>query len=326
MANEQKPTVLVVDDQAENIDVLSAILKDHYKVKVAINGKKALEIAASSPPPDLILLDVKMPEMDGYEVCRRLKSGKKTAEIPVIFVTALSEVQDETEGFSVGAVDYITKPVSPPVVLARAGTQLALSNAKAEAEQLLSKTLLGSVKLLTGLLSIVSPHAFKQAHRLARYAAGVAEQLEIENAWNVKLAAMLSHIGCITISPEIVEKAYLDQLLKREEQAIIDSHPEIGRTMISHIPRMEAVAEMIARQAQPLKAEDLKQDVKDWDPIVLGGQILKAVISFDRLIAAGVTPQSAAARLSDHAKEYHPEVSKALHAVQAGEAKSTAHR
>ncbi len=121
-----KPTILVVDDTPDNLVLMSGLLKDDYVVKVANHGEKALRIAGADCPPDLILLDVMMPEMDGYEVCRRLKMDGKTREIPVIFLTARSEVEDETLGFSLGAVDYITKPISPPVVLARVRTHLKL--------------------------------------------------------------------------------------------------------------------------------------------------------------------------------------------------------
>jgi putative two-component system response regulator len=125
MEEKNTPTILVVDDTPENIDVLRGILKDDYKIKVALNGEKALQIVVTSPP-DLILLDIMMPGMDGYEVCRRLKESAYTRKIPIIFVTAKGEIEDETQGFELGAVDYITKPVSPPIVLARVKTHLAL--------------------------------------------------------------------------------------------------------------------------------------------------------------------------------------------------------
>jgi serine phosphatase RsbU (regulator of sigma subunit) len=124
MNGSDKATILVVDDTPENLALMSGLLKDEYKVKVANGGERALKIAASDSPPDLILLDIMMPDMDGYEVCRHLKAEPKTRDIPVVFLTAKSEVADETMGLSLGAVDYITKPISPPIVLARIKTQL----------------------------------------------------------------------------------------------------------------------------------------------------------------------------------------------------------
>lgn len=126
--------ILIVDDEKINIDILRSILSDYDKV-AALNGTQALRLASADSPPDLILLDVMMPEIDGYEVCRRLKADKKTEAIPVIFVTAKAEMSDEIAGFSSGAVDYIIKPVSPPVVLARVNTHLALKSAYRDLEQ-----------------------------------------------------------------------------------------------------------------------------------------------------------------------------------------------
>jgi sigma-B regulation protein RsbU (phosphoserine phosphatase) len=122
----RKPKVLIVDDTPENIQVLMETLKDQYTIVAAINGEKALKMAVAEPKPDLILLDVMMPGMDGYEVCRKLKADEQVSHIPIIFVTAKTEVEDETLGFELGAVDYITKPFSIPVVRARVKAHLEL--------------------------------------------------------------------------------------------------------------------------------------------------------------------------------------------------------
>ena len=125
----EKLLVLVVDDAPQNLSLMDDLLSDDYAVKVAPSGVRALKIARGVPPPDLILLDVMMPEMDGYEVCRQLKEDPKTRDIPVIFLTAKTQLADEQQGFSLGAVDYITKPISPPIVMARIATHLALRSA-----------------------------------------------------------------------------------------------------------------------------------------------------------------------------------------------------
>lgn len=126
----RKNTVLVVDDSPENIDLLGGVLNQDYKIKVALNGEKALKIAGTEKPLDLILLDIMMPGMDGYEVCRRLKSDTKTRDIPVIFVTSMSEVEDETKGLALGAIDYITKPIRSPIVQARVKSHIELKTAR----------------------------------------------------------------------------------------------------------------------------------------------------------------------------------------------------
>jgi putative two-component system response regulator len=121
-----KDTVLVVDDTPDNLFLMKNMLQDHYRVKMASTGSQALKIATSDAPPDMILLDIMMPEMDGYEVCRQLKRSPVTMGIPVVFLTARSDAADEEKGLELGAVDYITKPINPSIVLARVKSHLAL--------------------------------------------------------------------------------------------------------------------------------------------------------------------------------------------------------
>ena len=132
-----KPTILVVDDTPGNLSLMMELLKTDYQVKLANNGERGLKLATTAQPPDLILLDIMMPGMDGYEVCQKLKADPHTRDIPVVFLTAKSDVEDEKKGLEIGAVDYITKPISPPVVLARVKIHLAL---KAQADFLRDKS------------------------------------------------------------------------------------------------------------------------------------------------------------------------------------------
>ncbi len=127
VSDHQRPTVLVVDDVPANLSLLSQLLRDDYRVKVAKSGVKALELA-NAAPPDLILLDIMMPEMDGYEVCRLLKNSQVTRHIPVVFLTAKTTVEDEERGFNLGAVDFIHKPISPPLINARIKNHLLIKN------------------------------------------------------------------------------------------------------------------------------------------------------------------------------------------------------
>jgi len=125
-----KQTILIVDDTPDNIMLISRLLKDKYNTKVATNGATALQIANATPELDLVLLDVMMPGLDGYETCRQLKANPATADIPVIFLTARSQVEDEAMGLTLGAVDFLAKPISPPILFARVATQLTLNSAR----------------------------------------------------------------------------------------------------------------------------------------------------------------------------------------------------
>lgn len=122
----EKATILLVDDTPDDLALMSSLLKEFYKVKIADNGEKAMKIATSDSPPDLILLDIMMPGMDGFEVCWRLKHDHSTLNIPIIFLTGKTEVEDEKKGLELGAVDFITKPINPEIVMARVKIHLSL--------------------------------------------------------------------------------------------------------------------------------------------------------------------------------------------------------
>ncbi len=238
MNEKRAATLLIVDDTPENIDVLRGILKQDYKIKVASNGEKALKIAQSESAPDLILLDIMMPDMDGYEVCQRLKANYATANIPVIFVTAKGETADESLGFDIGAVDYITKPVSPPLVLRRVRTQLALYDEKRllddmvkERTKELDQTRLQIIQRLgraaeykdneTGL------HVIRMSHysKILALAYGMSEE-EAELLLN---AAPMHDIGKIGIPDNILLKP---GKLDAKEWEIMKTHPQMGAEII----------------------------------------------------------------------------------------------
>ena len=305
MDHSKDQTVLVVDDTVDNIDVLRSILGEKYKVKVALNGQKALNIAKKRPP-DIILLDIMMPGMDGYEVCRRLKDNPATKKIPVIFVTAKGEVEDETKGFELGAVDYIVKPVSPPIVRARVKTHLELKNSRQYIEQLLSKTLLGSIKLLTDILAFVNPRRFSQAARLKRYAHDISMYLGLPDIWRIEIAALLSHIGIVTIPTQILNKVEKKIRLSAGERQLYATYPSMGHDLLENIPRMESAAKMIAHQQDTLCIPTTSGNPLDWDIEELGGQILKVVIEYDHLIMKGKNSKAAIIELRNRGGLYPP--------------------
>jgi len=155
-APNDKSKILIVDDAPENLRILIEILKKDYATIPATSGEAALQKATADPMPDLILLDILMPVMDGYEVCKRLKENEKTKDIPVICITAMSEVMDDARAFNLGAVDYIPKPFNPATVKARVKNHIKLKNAIVVQEKLIRelKDALSNIKALSGLLPI----------------------------------------------------------------------------------------------------------------------------------------------------------------------------
>ncbi|MFD2165224.1 HD-GYP domain-containing protein [Thalassotalea euphylliae] len=238
MSQPELQTILVVDDNPDNIDVLTGILRPYYKVKASVNGKLALKIATSKQKPDLILLDIMMPEMDGYQVCRELKSNPLTRDIPVIFVTAKTEIKDEQMGFELGAVDYITKPVSMPIVLARIKTHLALYDQQRElAEQVrqrtaeIDKTRHEIIKRLGRAAEYKDNETGMHVIRMSYYSRFLAEKIGVDDEWAELLfnAAPMHDIGKIGIPDRVLLKP---GKLDEEEWDIMQKHVEYGADIL----------------------------------------------------------------------------------------------
>lgn len=247
MTIAQKETILVVDDVAGNLEIMSNILSADYDLKVARSGKKALEIACMAPLPSLILLDVIMPEMDGFETCRRLKTDPLCKSVPVIFVSTQTDMVDEAMGFSVGGVDYISKPVSPPIVRARVKTHLALYNQNRVLERkVVERTLELMQTRDVAILAITSlaetrdtetgDHIKRTQHYIRLLARHVkknprySRHLDDEIIELLYKSAPLHDVGKIGIRDSILLKP---GALTPDEFTIMKTHTTIGRDTIN---------------------------------------------------------------------------------------------
>jgi putative two-component system response regulator len=238
----KRQLILIVDDVPDNIDVLGGILRHHYNIKVALDGQRALRIAVSDPKPDLILLDIMMPGIDGYEVCQRLKSDPITSDIPVIFITARDDSADEEHGFELGAVDYITKPISPSVVSARVRTHLALYDQQRQlAEQVsarteeLNTTRLEIIRRLGRAAEYRDNETGYHVIRMSHYAKLIAQAYGSNPEWTEMLfnAAPMHDIGKIGISDLILLKP---GKLDADEWRQMQQHTLIGAEIIGDNP------------------------------------------------------------------------------------------
>ncbi|SFU27963.1 HD domain-containing phosphohydrolase [Pseudoduganella namucuonensis] len=274
---KRQPAILAVDDETTNLQLLRQILQERYRLLFAKDGPRALELAAKEQP-DLILLDVMMPDMTGYEVCRRLKADPATSAIPVIFVTALTDATDEVDGFEAGAVDYITKPVSPAVVKARVQLHLSLvrmDELKASRLEIVRRLGLAAEYKdnETGL------HVIRMSHyaRMLGQAAGLDED-DVDDLFN---AAPMHDIGKIGIPDRILQKpARLDP----EEWAVMQTHPSIGADIIG----AESIG-MLAMAYDVARTHHEKWDGSGYpaglrgEAIPLAGRIVAIADVFDAL-------------------------------------------
>ncbi|MCP3942599.1 MAG: response regulator [Desulfobacteraceae bacterium] len=230
--------ILVVDDEVNNRKLLQQILQDQYQVSFAVNGKQALTVA-KKVKPDLILLDIMMPEMDGYEVCKKLKSETKTHKIPIIFITAMNEVEDEAYGFGVGCVDYITKPISKPIVMARVATHLALYNQQKECEiEVAGRTAMYEESQKSAIYMLGEAGHFNDDDtgyhiwRMGAYSAAIARSFgwSVDKTAQLELAAAMHDTGKIGIPDAVLKKP---GKLDDKEWEIMKSHTTIGYNILS---------------------------------------------------------------------------------------------
>ena len=246
-------TILLVDDTPFNLQILEGVLEDAYQVRLAGSGEEALQAAATEPAPDLVLLDVHMPGMDGFEVCRRLKSDPRTRALPVIFVTAAGEVEDERRGFDVGGVDYIVKPVRAPIVRARVRTQLALADQNHELERKvqertleLNETRLQIIQRLGRAAEYKDNETGMHVLRMSYYSRAIARALDLPSAEVETLlhAAPMHDIGKIGIPDHILLKP---GKLDDSEWALMREHPQIGAGILGkHASPLLETARIVA--------------------------------------------------------------------------------
>ncbi|MGR9044430.1 MAG: response regulator [Gammaproteobacteria bacterium] len=316
MSEETPKTLLIVDDSPENLTVLSALLQPCYRVRVATSGPKALRIADTAPYPDLILLDVMMPDMDGYQVFERLRLRPATRGIPVIFVTAMDTVEAELKGLNMGAVDYITKPIVPPIAMARIRTQLELKQARdrladqnswleSEIERRMADNELIqelSIRALAHLAETRDPETGHHILRTQGYVRLLAKLLLERNLYTTDInehyiellarSAPLHDIGKVGIPDSILRKP---GKLTEEEWTVMKTHAVLGAVAIEEAERdVERPVEFLS-----LAKEIAHWHHEKWDgsgyPDGLGGEtipvsarIMALADVFDALISRRV--------------------------------------
>ncbi len=242
-----KPRLLIVDDTPTNIKILNDLLRDDYRIAVATSGPRALELAWGEETPDLVLLDVMMPDMDGYEVIRQLRAAPRTREVPVIFVTSLSEEEDEAKGLALGAVDYITKPFRAGLVKARVRNHLELKRHRDDLAAMvrertaeLSLTKAVTIESLATLAETRDPETGGHIRRTQNYVRILAERLRTEHPaqWDLDeetvellfLSAPLHDVGKVGVPDHILLKP---DRLTPEEFAIMQRHTIYGRDALA---------------------------------------------------------------------------------------------
>lgn len=352
-------TILVVDDTPANLDLMSGLLQDRYRVKVAISGEKALQIARSASPPDLILLDIMMPGLSGYEVCEQLKRDPATRSIPIIFLTAMSATENETRGLELGAVDFITKPVNPPIVLARVATHLQLKDAAdflrdqntfLDAEvQRRTRDLIAiqdvTIQMMAGLAETRDSETGNHIRRTQHYVKALAQQLRSHPRYGSQLddrmidllfrSAPLHDIGKVGIPDRILLKP---GRFTPEEFAIMQTHTTLGRDAIATAERQLGVEVDFLRVAKEIAySHQEKWDGSGYpqglagEAIPLSARLMALADVYDALIShriykEAMSHEEAVAIIEEgRGRHFDPDVVAAFRAVE-GEFRTIAER
>jgi response regulator RpfG family c-di-GMP phosphodiesterase len=277
--------ILCVDDEPLMLESLQASLGRAYNVFTATDGKQGLKILESDGPFAVVLSDMRMPVMDGAAFLAQIR---KTAPDSVrLLLTGQADVAAAIAAVNDGQVfRFLTKPCPPSQLLAAIQSAVEQYNLITAEKILLEQTLRGCVKALIDVLSLSNPQAFGHATRIKKQVVDLARGLNISEIWPLEVAAMLSQIGYVTLSPETVEKLYNGQALNANEQELVSRLPVIADQLLEGIPRLEVVRGIIKAQARPKsKASTLKSD----DIVSLGAEMLRIAVAFDRLETSGAS-------------------------------------
>ncbi len=303
--------ILFVDDDPNILDGFQRQLRKLFAVHTALGGEAGVRAVSEQGPFAVIVSDLRMPGMDGI---RFLATVREMAPDSVrIMLTGNADLQTAIEVVNeVNIFRFLTKPCDPQALalaLEAGVRQYQLITAEHE---ILEKTLRGSIKVLSEILQLVNPEAFGRASRIAYLAKKIARTMQEPHVWKIETAAALSQIGCVILPEAALKKLYSGREFTPEESQLFSMHPFIASDLISNIPRMGGVAEIIANQAKNFDGSGVPQDSRKGGEIPLGARILRVVLDFDSLQAGGVPATEALDKMADRDGRYDPDVLAAL--------------
>lgn len=306
--------ILFVDDDPNILSAYQRQLRKQFTIQTAPGGDLGLEAIATHGPFAVIVADMRMPGMDGIQFLSKVR--EKAPDSVRMMLTGNADQQTAVDAVNQGNIfRFLTKPCPPDVLektLAAGIEQYRLITAEKE---LLEKTLHGSIKVLTDVLTLVNPTAFGRASRLQRLVQAISAELKVEKPWQIEIAAMLSQLGCITISEDILTKLYSGINLSEQELQTFHTHPQIGSSLISSIPRLENVAEIISYQEKCFDGSGMPYNNRRGEEIPLGARMLKLAIDFDSLVTSGMNNAQAYTVIQERQKWYDQKIVVALKKV-----------
>jgi response regulator RpfG family c-di-GMP phosphodiesterase len=302
--------ILLVDDEVAILDGLRRQLRRKFRVHTANGGAEALELLQNEPVA-VVVSDMRMPQMDGATFLSRVRALYPDAVR--ILLTGQTDTQAAITAVNEGQIyRFLTKPCPPEVLLAEIGSAVELSRLMTAEKEVLGTTLRRTVEALTATLSLAQPAAFGRAVRVARTVTELAEALEIEDAWELEVTAMLSHLGAVTLPPAVLTKLDSGRPLTEEEAEMVARVPEISRDLVRTIPRLEGVAEAIGWHLARYDGEGAGVGVPRGDDLPLAARILRLAADFDAGMSQRPSVQATIGALRADAGAYDPRVLAAL--------------
>lgn len=280
--------VLFVDDEQHILDSYVRNLDDQFEIDTASSGHLALEMIQSNKPYAVIVADMQMPEMDGVTLLNTV--DKVSPNTVKMMLTGNSDQQTAIDAVNKGHVfNFMTKPCSIENLAKNVMSGIQHYKLKTAEYEIMSKTLTQSLNILFDMLEKANPEAFSRTSRIKKYTMDIAEAIKAPGRWQFSIAAMLSQLGCVQIPAETLKKINAGMLLKVPEEEVAQKHPKIASDMISTIPRMESIAQMILYQNKFFDGTGFPMDNLSGENIPLGARILKIALDFDTLIVQGKT-------------------------------------
>jgi response regulator RpfG family c-di-GMP phosphodiesterase len=287
--------ILFVDDEPAVLEGYKRLLGREFSIETAVGGTLGLAAIAESGPHAVVISDMRMPQMDGAQFLAQVRDLAPTTVRMAL--TGYVDIETAMSAVNEGNIfRFLTKPCSKENLskaMEGALAQYRLINVEKE---LLEQTLRGSVQVLSEVLSFSNPAAFGRAMRLRGFVQHVLNALKSESSWQFEIAAMLSQLGCVTLSPELMNAVYTNNRLTPEDQKKYDAHPSIAWEMLSRIPRMEAIAKMIANQNNPNFQVEARS-VEEKREIEFGIRLLQAGLAYDGWLGRGLSPAEAARKV-----------------------------
>jgi len=306
--------VLFVDDEVSVLEGMKRNLRKKYIVETAVGGKNGLKNIMENGPFPVVVSDMRMPGMDGAQFLSVVR--KEWPDTIRILLTGQADLESAIAAVNHGNIfRFLTKPCSVKILADILDQGIRQYNLLTAEKELLEKTLKGSITLLSELLSLLNPEALGRASRIKRYALGIAEILDVPDIWEIETAVMLSQIGCVLLPEPAMKKLYRGEELNEEEKQLFDMHPMVASDLLSHIPRMQNIASIIAYQEKHFDGTGNPRDDLQGESIPLGARILKIVLDFDLLESKGLNKSQALKQIKERQGWYDPSLVKSLETI-----------